>query len=605
MVIAASARAADAPDRAAAADAAAALEAEPPLVRLTDTPTVAERQPAWSPDGKWIAFVADEGGRQDLWILSADGASRRRLTNDPHAEGSPAWSPDGKRITFHAAHEGGRFRVWTVNLADSTVAAVTDEPGRTMSPAWSPDGKEIAYFGVASGDEQVWAIPAAGGAPRRLTFHKTQSWSAAWSPDGKEIAFSGYRNEKTGGSLFIMPRHGEGAACERSRALTRRTDHGWDRFPAWSPDGRWIAFAARSGANDFDIWLVAVDGSVEARLTTNPAVDTEPAWSPDSRRLVFQSNRSGNDELWALDASRWVGAGGAPAGPALRLLTDSPDNDYAPTWSPDGREVLFHSWRDGVRDLWVVSSEGGAPRRLDSGPGIDQYAAWAPDGSAIAYTTQLPATLNQEVYLLPIGGPPRPLAATPAEEFRPAWSPDGHLVAFTSTASGSPDIWAIDPASGDTGRLLVGGESVEGYASWSPQGDRLLFQSDRSGRLGIWVAPFDREKGSCGAPAMLVGGDGEFWQPSWSPSGDRFVFLEAEGSRRRMAIGWVPGGGGAAGERYRVPLPDSLSPNYPDWSPDGRSIAFSAYAGGSSKIWVVTDAGGFEPYQDREAPSRK
>ncbi len=287
-----------------------ALEA--PVVALTRTPTFSERQPAWSPDGKWIAFVgSDSVGVVDLWIISADGASQRRLTDDRFIDGSPTWSPDGARIAFHSAREKSIFQIWALALADSTVAPITREARRAMNPAWSPDGESIAYFGVSSGDEQVWSIPVKGGEARRLTFHPTQSWSAAWSADGKEIAFSGYRNEKTGGSLFIMPRDGEGAACERSRALTKRVDHRWDRFPSWSPDGRWVAFAARNPAGDatnFDIWLVAIDGSVEVRVTEGPASDTEPAWAPDGRRIVFQSDHSGNDDLWILDVSRWTGA---------------------------------------------------------------------------------------------------------------------------------------------------------------------------------------------------------------------------------------------------------------------------------------------------------
>jgi Tol biopolymer transport system component len=290
--------------------------AEAPVVALTRTPNFAERQPAWSPDGKWIAFVgADSAGAIDLWLLSADGASRRRLTDDRFLDGSPAWSPDGARIAFHSAHVKSNFQIWAITLADSKIAPVTDETRRAMNPAWSPDGATIAYFGVSSGDEQVWSIPATGGSARRLTFHPTQSWNAAWSPDGKEIVFSGYRNEQTGGSLFIMPWDGEGEATERSRALTKSPDHQWDRFPAWSPDGRWVAFAAAAlggNAADFDIWLVAVDGSVEVRVAGGPATDTEPTWAPDGRRIAFQSDRAGNDDLWVLDVSRWT----APPPPA-------------------------------------------------------------------------------------------------------------------------------------------------------------------------------------------------------------------------------------------------------------------------------------------------
>jgi TolB protein len=289
---------------------------EPPLVQLTNTPEIAESQPAWSPDGDWIAVSCPHGrGASDLWLISSDGARRRRLTDDAAQDVSPAWSPDGSRIAFGSTRGSRAPAIWILRLADSSFTQLTHEARRVHAPEWSPDGARITYYGIASGDEQVWSIPADGGEATRLTFHVTQSWSAAWSPSGSEIVFSGYRNAETGGSLFVMPPEGEGPACERSRTLTRRTDHGWDRFCTWSPDGQWIAFAGRprDGAlNDWNIWLVSADGEVEVPLTTHPAADTEPSWSPDGTRIVFQSDRSGNVDLWVLDASRWTRAAREP-----------------------------------------------------------------------------------------------------------------------------------------------------------------------------------------------------------------------------------------------------------------------------------------------------
>lgn len=284
------------------------------LTQLTATPDVAERAPAWSPDGRWILFTAGAPHNGDLWLVSPDGATRTQITHDPEIEMSPAWSPDGTRIAFESRRNGAAPAIWIFDLRDSSLSRLTNEPKRVHEPAWSPDGEEITYYGLASGDEQVWAIPAAGGAPRRLSHHVTQSWSAAWSPSGDSLVYSGYRNAQTGGSLFVMPKGGEGAACEHSRALTRRADHGWDRFPEWSRDGRWVVFAGQS-RGQFDIWLVSLDGAVEERITDDPADDTEPTWSPDGRFVAFRSDRSGSPDLWLIDVSRWT----ATALPAHQL----------------------------------------------------------------------------------------------------------------------------------------------------------------------------------------------------------------------------------------------------------------------------------------------
>lgn len=283
-----------------------AIAAEPPLRPLTATAEVAERQPAWSPDGRWIVFFAGDAQGGDLWLTTPDGGERRQITHDAAVELCPAWSPDGTRIAYSGVRGEGAPAIWILDLRDSSIVRLTNESGRVHEPAWSPDGEMITYYGIASGDEQIWSIPAAGGEPRRLSHHVTQSWSAAWSPNGEEIVYSGYRNPQTGGSIFIMPRDGEGDACDRTRAVTRRVDHRWDRFPEWSRDGRWIVFAGQSQGSGLDLWLVSADGEIEERLTDNAADDTEPSWSPDGKAIVFSSERAGSADLWILDFATWL-----------------------------------------------------------------------------------------------------------------------------------------------------------------------------------------------------------------------------------------------------------------------------------------------------------
>lgn len=277
-----------------------------PVRQLTSTVDTFESQPAWSPDGSVIVYFAGDPHGGDLWLTTPDGSERRQLTHDPEVEYCPAWSPDGTRIAYSGVRGEGAPAIWILDLRDSSVSRLSSESGRVHEPAWSPDGQVITYYGIASGDEQIWAIPAAGGEPRRLSHHQTQSWSAAWSPDGKEIVYSGYRSPRTGGAIFIMPHDGEGNACEHTRALTRRTDHRWDRFPEWSQDGRWIVFAGQTQDGGFDLWIVSADGSTEERLTEHPAEDRDPSWAPDGSAIVFVSERAGNPDLWILDAATWL-----------------------------------------------------------------------------------------------------------------------------------------------------------------------------------------------------------------------------------------------------------------------------------------------------------
>jgi TolB protein len=585
---------------------------------LTATPDVSENQPAWSPDGLWIAYSATTDSGGDLWLISPDGASARRLTNDPPLEDSPDWSPDGGRIAFHATREGRPPSIWILDLADSSVTQLTHERTRTLNPAWSPNGRAITYYGIASGDEQVWEIPVDGGPARRLSHHATQSWNADWSPNGEEIVFSGYRNSETGGSLFIMPEEGEGAQCEHARALTRRKDHRWDREPSWSPDGRWIAFTAQDRSGNWDVWLVSADGVTETPVTSAPAFDRQPSWSPDSRSLVIQSDRAGSDDLWIVDVSAWTAAApaspasgaaaGPPGGPTLRRLTDSKDNDYQPRWSPDGREILFHSWRAGVRDLWVVPAEGGEPQRLPSGDGYDEHGAWSPNGRQIAFASYVGDARDQEIFVMARDGstPPHPLVMHPGDDYHPCWSPDGRLITFVTGRGGMPDIWIAEADRPAAERPFIGGPSEDGYPSWFPRGDRVLFQSTRGdGVMGIWSAPVIG--GVAGEPTPFLKDDRSARHPAISPDGAAVAFVRARGRSSRLFV--APVAGAVPGPPAAIPLPDSLAASYPAFSPDGRSIAFSAYGSRSSSIWVYTAPGGFARYgetdQERDAPSRK
>ncbi len=293
----------------------------------------------------------------------------------------------------------------------------------------------------------------------------------------------------------------------------------------------------------------------------------------------------------------------AASPPALRLLLESSDNDYAPRWSPDGTEIVFFSWRAGTRDLWVVDSAGGEPVHLDTGPGNDQYACWSPDGERIAYTTHAPGTNDQEILVIPRGGgAPRPLIENPGEDYHASWSPDGARLLFTSSRLGTPDIWITEVDRPDSSRLLIGGPSAEGYASWSPSGDRIAFQSERGGGLGIWIV--DYRDGVVSEPRPISLGETRRSNATWSPRGDAIALVLWEPGRRRLAVVSVVAERMA--EPRVVPLPDSLATiSYPDWSPDGRSIAFSAYARGVSNLWVVSDPEGFASYQERDLPKRK
>ncbi|MCD5391124.1 DPP IV N-terminal domain-containing protein [candidate division NPL-UPA2 bacterium] len=251
--------------------------------------------PAWSPDGRKIAYTRYWEGKQDIWVVELDEDGKPKtgavnLTNSPSMDEHPSWSPDGKRIVFHSDREGKR-QLFVVDADGANLRLLYShqteiEIKECFNPAWSPNGEKIAFVA----QNNIWVIDKEG---KEAQFVTSSGYNdhPAWSPDGSQLAFY------SGNIIKLI-----NVDTKKERRLTgpggMRSDFpGWSNYPAWSPDGERIVFVSNRkkvlGGREvehYDLWVVKADGTGEAEYLTNDEHrEYFPSFSPRGDKIAFQS----------------------------------------------------------------------------------------------------------------------------------------------------------------------------------------------------------------------------------------------------------------------------------------------------------------------------
>ncbi len=276
----------------------------------------------------------------DIYSWYADGSGMQRLTNTGH-ESLPAWSPDGRKIAFVSGRTG-LPRIWVMNADGSgQVALDSTVAGSVGRPTWSPDGKLIAYDSHGTPDglyatlTQIYVVGADGSNRRQLTPGNTgyEYWEPAWSPDGSTIAFSRSYGVGVYAQRHVWLMNADGSNPRQLTSLAPdpvaevRTG---ESAPAWSPDGSRLAFVYgiwSGGPVGGTIYVMGADGFNPTPVTTQPLSETGyqylPAWSPDGRRLAFQSEGPGQTAMVKI-----INADGT----GLTVFSNAAENSGPPAW---------------------------------------------------------------------------------------------------------------------------------------------------------------------------------------------------------------------------------------------------------------------------------
>jgi TolB protein len=227
--------------------------------------------PAWSPDGKSIAYVSFEEGKASVWTQDVLTGARHLIANFRGSNSAPAWSPDGKRMAVTLSRDGGS-QLYLMNADGSNLQRLTNSGAIDTEPAFAPDGKTIYFVSDRGGSPQIYRMPSSGGNAERITFSGVYNISPALSPDGRTMAYV-TRN----GSAFMVV-----TMDLNSRQVVALSDTVDDESPSFAPNGRLIIYATRAQGRDV-LMTTTLDGKIRTKLLSSGIDVREPVWGPFGR----------------------------------------------------------------------------------------------------------------------------------------------------------------------------------------------------------------------------------------------------------------------------------------------------------------------------------
>ena len=388
--------------------------------RLTETPTAAETSPAWSPNGRDIAFIRVGEG---VFVVPALGGPEQKVGD---SGSMVAWMPDGRSLLVRdgGPEAGTPYGIFQIDRETSKRTQVTHAPSGIGDSAFdvSPDGRSLAFVRYERpGVGDVYVAPIAGGEAHRRTNWNTEISGVAWTPDGRDIVYAVLEEPGLDQTLFRIPAIGN--RLDRGvRAL-----HVSAESPSMSrpPPGESGRLAFTTARIDVALRLVDLQGPLTGgvfqsvrRFADSTRLDVPGPFSKDGERVAFLSDRNGWARVWVANRD---GSGVQP------LTTLKATELVIGGWSRDGQQIVIDAAVDGNSDVYIVYLDGRTPRRLTTEPSFDLLTEWSADERWIFFSSDRSGSL--EIWKVPAeGGPAEQVTRQGGGE--PKLGPDGQTLFY-------------------------------------------------------------------------------------------------------------------------------------------------------------------------------
>ncbi len=475
----------------------------------------------------------------------------------------------------------GKSRSAVTPEAPLMAIPLTSYPGNEEGASFSPDGSQVAFAwnGEKEDNWDIYVKVIGSDQKMRLTTNPAPDQWPAWSPDGRQIAFCRDLGAGKRAVVLISPLGGPERILTEG-VLTNEDVDG--PFLSWSPDGRALAMVeqANLGSRPQVVLYMMETGEKHPlmKVTEADARDSCPAFSPDGRTLAFCRWLAwDSSDLYLLDLSRDLKPIGEP-----RRLTSQKLPTLGPTWVADGSALIYSAGGN----LWRVAASGSSkPQRLSS---LGQDAVWpaiSPRASRLAYAHW---TEDLNIWRVEMSSPqgktnpPVRFISSTLDEYEPQYSPNGKKIAFKSDRSGSLEIWACDADGSNASPLTNFGKGFFSQPRWSPDSSRLTFSLSMEERTELYVI-----NASGGAPQHLISSAGSE-NPSWSKDG-RWIYFDLR-MKPPISIQKIPTEGGPVTHVVSGGWA-------PIESPDGKFIYVIGGNGGENMVLVRIPVEGGEVKQ--------